>query len=105
MKNDEITPAKTWEKMPDVAPDNLPVGEMENEKLTTKSEKIDDGEIPFIPNLIAKTRPEGSEEENEPHPFEEKMKKVFTGASTTIGDLAIETPAPIIKDDPYREMI
>ncbi|MBI3634315.1 MAG: hypothetical protein HY228_01710, partial [Candidatus Yonathbacteria bacterium] len=29
-------PAKTWEKMPDVAPDNLPVGEEKNEKLKTE---------------------------------------------------------------------
>ena len=125
---EKITPTKTWEKMPDVAPDNLPVGgekvESEklkvesweqggdggNEKLKTKNEKIiDEVEIPFIPNLIAKTRPEGSGEEDEPHPFEEKMKKVFTGTSTTIGDLAIETPSPksdiSLSSDPYREPI
>ena len=92
-------PAKTWEKMLDVAPENLPVG--------------DESEISFIPTLIPKTRLADTNavagEEGEPHPFEEKMKKVFTGAGATMGDLAIETPAQekniSISSDPYREQI
>ncbi|MBI3634308.1 MAG: hypothetical protein HY228_01670 [Candidatus Yonathbacteria bacterium] len=97
-------PSKTWEKMPDVAPDNLPVGEEKNEKL--KTEEIRGGEISPIPTLIQKTRPGGDESEEtagETHPFEEKMKKVFTGAAISIGELVIETPPPMTKNDPYRE--
>lgn len=66
---------------------------------------------PSIPNMALRTEDRTPNEEV--HPFEEKMKKVFTGASANIGDLAIETPAPQIPSapparlnhDPYREAI
>lgn len=105
---EKVTPAKTWEKMPDVAPDNLPIGGVEN-NLPAQARKRDEGEISPIPTLIPKTRLEGGESEEELHPFEEKMKKVFTGSPTSIGDLALETPTPekniLIESDPYREPI
>lgn len=88
-------PAKTLEKMPDIAPDNLPTGE-EVENLV-------------MPNLTPKPAPEekiGGKEEA--HPFEEKMKKVFTGTGAAIEDLAIETPIErkiSVSNDPYREPI
>lgn len=84
-------------QMSDVAPDNLPTGEEES----------------FLPNLAPKTKAEGEEST---HPFEEKMKKVFTAGQQSMGDLAIE-PAPqativqapkapsVNQADPYREPI
>lgn len=72
------TPARTWEKEPDVAPDNLPTAE-EPES--------------FLPPIPQK-------KESEPlvwdithtptHPFEEKMKKVFTAGQQSMGDFSIE---------------
>lgn len=81
----------------DVAPDNLPTGEEES----------------FLPNLAPKT---STETEGVTHPFEEKMKKVFTAGQQSMGDLSIE-PAPqasaeqapkappVYRADPYREAI
>lgn len=84
-------------QMSDVAPDNLPTGETES----------------FLPNLAPKTNV-GTE--GEVHPFEEKMKRVFTAGQQSMGDLAIEPSPqatavqspkapPVYKADPYREAI
>lgn len=91
----------------DVAPDNLPVGE----------------EIaPLIPLIPAKAPNLEAEPPSEPaHPFEEKMKKVFTAGQQSMGDLTIGAAAPasvepqappqapnaprIYHADPYREPI
>lgn len=95
----EIPDIKTI-KAPDVAPDNLPTDE-EGESL-----------LPPIPLKF------GAEGVSAPaHPFEEKMKKVFTAGQQSLGDLAIEPPSqtssptqapkapPIFHADPYREPI
>ena len=90
---------KVWEKTPDVAPDNLPTAE---------------GDESLLPPIPLKF---GSEEGPQTHPFEEKMKKVFTAGQQSMGELAIEppraessstqTPNPprIYHADPYRETI
>lgn len=82
----------------DVAPDNLPTGETES----------------FLPNLAPKTV---AETEEPTHPFEEKMKRVFTAGQQSMGDLTIEpapqatvaqapkTPPVSRTADPYREPI
>jgi len=71
-------------RMPDVAPDNLPTNE--------ESESFLPPLLPKNPNLETQ-RP--SEEVVLPtHPFEEKMKKVFTAGQQSLGDLAIESSAP-----------
>lgn len=53
------------------APDNLPTGKTES----------------FLPNLAPKTV---AETEEPTHPFEEKMKRVFTAGQQSMSDLAIE---------------
>lgn len=90
-------PAKVWEKTPDVAPDNLPTAE---------------GDESLLPPIPLKF---GSQEEVPAHPFEEKMKKVFTAGQQSMGELTIEPPSPqpttapnaprIYHADPYREVI
>lgn len=102
---------KVNEKMPDVAPENLPTEE---------------GGESFLPPIPSKFGAVG--EEIPAHPFEEKMRKVFTAGQQSLGDLAIEprlpgAPAPtsvvplvphvpnvpptppIYQADPYREAI
>lgn len=79
----------------DIAPDNLPV-----------AEEVE----PLIPPIPAKISPAPSSEPA--HPFEEKMKKVFTAGQQTMGEFTLEAPAPqtpkappIYHADPYREPI
>lgn len=87
-------------RRPDVAPKNLPTEE---------------GTESFLPPIPLKF---GAEGVSAPvHPFEEKMKKVFTAGQQSLGDLAIEPPSqtpsltqapkapPIYHADPYREAI
>ncbi|MDO8604109.1 MAG: hypothetical protein Q7K40_01750 [bacterium] len=94
----------------DIAPDNLPV-----------AEEV----LPLIPPLQPKTlslsrmepRSAHVEKEEAPHPFEEKMKRVFTAGKQEMGELAIEPPTaqmggnePLppsrpLRADPYREAI
>lgn len=78
-------PPRSGEKITDVAPGNLPIEE------TTSS---------FLPNLAPKTMrqalPEGES------PFEEKMKKVFTGSTPQGANLSAVGSA---QADPYREPI
>ncbi len=87
-------------RRPDVAPDNLPT---------------DEGGESLLPPIPLRF---GTDEKETPaHPFEEKMKKVFTAGQQSLGDLAIEpsSPAssstqapkapPIFHADPYREPI
>lgn len=99
-------PPRVWKKESNIAPDNLPTGEpLETEPL-----------IPPIPpkNTV-------STSETPTHPFEEKMKRVFTAGAQSIEDLSIEpsspqsapmpTPSPTPTTprpaafDPYREPI
>lgn len=88
-------PTRTLEKMLDVAPDNLPIAEPP-EYLT-----------PPIPSKSANLEVEPPSE----HPFEEKMKRVFTAGQQSMGELTLEpaapaTPAPArLAHDPYREAI
>ncbi|MCK9344715.1 MAG: hypothetical protein M0P64_01160 [Candidatus Pacebacteria bacterium] len=98
------TQVRTWEKTPEVVPDNLPT---------------EDAAESFLPNLTPKTVAQTettTTAEPEGHPFEEKMKKVFTAGQQSMGELAIEqtvpatsTPErnapPIYHTDPYREPI
>ena len=96
-------PPRVWEKTPDIAPDNLPTEE------TTES---------FLPNLTPKTVSQTPSDGV--HPFEQKMKQVFTGSIPANGDLVLETPSPSPTQtlpeqklvaqaprpaDPYREPI
>lgn len=99
-----LAPFRVWEREPDIAPDNLPTAE-ETE--------------PLIPPIPPKTTT--SSNESPAHPFEEKMKRVFTAGAQSIEDLSIEpslpqsapasTPAPALTTprpatfDPYREPI
>lgn len=95
-----IQPERVWEKSPDVAPDNLPVGEAEGIEETSA-----------FPKLIPKTRHGDNESVVVPHPFEEKMKKVFTSGGADISELSLppisgtqDAPRRIV-NDPYREAI
>lgn len=94
---------RSLERMPDIAPDNLPTGEIQSQALEEK---------PLIPPLKPKMRPADDAEEVESedvHPFEEKMKKVFTGGTADMGDLALSPTPPSQAvtsraiNDPYRE--
>lgn len=93
-------PATKSFQSPDVAPENLPTYE-EGDSL--------------LPPIPLKFDAEGVSAPA--HPFEEKMKKVFTAGQQSLGDLAIEPPSqassptqapkapPIFHTDPYREPI
>ncbi len=75
----EIQPPKQamlLEKAPDIAPENLPI------------EKVAES---FLPYLIPKVTPPDSVPV---HPFEEKMKQVFTSTPAEIGNIAL---APLEK--------
>lgn len=99
-EDDVVTTEKTRTQMPDVAPDNLPTEE---------------GGEPLIPPIPSKFG--RGEAEIPSHPFEEKMKKVFTAGQQSMGELTLEAPAqktpspqapktpPIYQADPYREAI
>lgn len=95
-------PATPLARMRDVAPDNLPTGEIQGKDLESDALK---------PGLGSKMRPADDAEaveSGEAHPFEVKMKKVFTGGTADMGELAIETPASPagrVTNDPYREPI
>lgn len=94
---------RTWEKEPDIAPDNLPTDEEPGSFLPPipqKPPKADAG-VPSWDITPA-------------HPFEEKMKKVFTAGQQSMGELAIEPSTPQVAPpdtsrtyhaDPYREPI
>lgn len=114
-------PQKEWGRMPDVAPDNLPTGE-EAEPL-----------IPPIPQKVSLSETPPNWDITPTHPFEEKMKKVFTAGQQSVGDFTLEparqnfpqenlggpvapqalTPTPVtpepaasnISHDPYREPV
>lgn len=85
------------------APDNLPVAE--------PPEYLTPPLAPKSANL--EVEPPSEEESTEPaHPFEEKMKRVFTGGQQTMGDLTLTPAAPQVPtatqpshSDPYREAI
>ncbi len=73
----EIQPpeqALLLEKAPDVAPKNFP---------------IEKGPESFLPSLIPKVTPPDSVPV---HPFEEKMKMVFTGTAAEIGNIVLAPP-------------
>lgn len=140
---DQPQAQRMWEKMPEVIPDNLPTGQGADEfKEISRENGSEKGEEPlFTPRIIPaspagqsgestaggfhpKTRPsdEFREEEFTRNPFEEKMKKVFTGGIVDRGELAFEQPSssvniqqparspmdppfPRAVNDPYREPI
>lgn len=118
-----LAPAKEWGRMPDVAPDNLPTGEEEAGPL-----------LPPIPQKSSPSETPPSWDITPTHPFEEKMKKVFTAGQQSMSDLTLEparqnspqenlggtvapqAPAPVtptsspsntpsISHDPYREPV
>ena len=74
----EEDPSKDQEKSVDTAPDNLPTGDIEE---------------PLFPPIPAKTTV-SPVVEGPIHPFEEKMKMVFTAGQQSLGELTLETPAP-----------
>ncbi|MGB2580138.1 MAG: hypothetical protein WBC83_00390 [Minisyncoccia bacterium] len=96
-------PTRVWEKEPDIAPDNLPTSE-EPESF-----------LPPIPPKNPRVETEVPSWDITPtHPFEEKMKKVFTAGQQSMGDLTIEPATPQVAQpdtsrtyhaDPYREPI
>lgn len=94
------------------APDNLPTGEVtvNSQQSIVNSEE----NAPLIPPLAPKMRPADdveATESGETHPFEEKMKKVFTGGTADMGELAFSPTPPASPtpprsiNDPYREPI
>lgn len=98
-------PSRPLERMPDIAPDNLPT----EEDVASQRES----ETSLMPKLTPKMRPSddvGAGEEL--HPFEEKMKKVFTSGGADISNLELPpigsappvTPRPSASD-PYREPV
>lgn len=104
-------PSRSLEKMPDIAPDNLPTGE----EVESGKSKVENGEdAPLMPKLTPKMRPSDdveAVESGETHPFEEKMKKVFTSGGADIRNLELPpigsvpvTPRPSVSD-PYREPV
>lgn len=96
-------PQRIWEREPDIAPDNLP------------TDKEHESFLPPIPQKPTKADTDVPSWEITPtHPFEEKMKKVFTAGQQSMGDLTIEPATPQVTQpdttrtyhaDPYREPI
>lgn len=96
-------PQRVWEREPDIAPDNLPTDEEQ------------DSFLPPIPQKPPKADAGVPSWDITPaHPFEEKMKKVFTAGQQSMGDLTIEPATPQVAQpdtsrtyhaDPYREPI
>ncbi len=104
-------------QMPDLAPDNLPTNEDELENLRPESESF---LPPLKPKVVPVSRTSAEEGVIIPtHPFEEKMKEVFTVGHQSINNIAVEPSAlesssastqtpkapPIPHADPYREPI
>lgn len=96
-------PAKKWVREPDVAPDNLPTAGAE------ETEPLFPPIPPKTPKLETIPPSEGSDTA---HPFEEKMKQVFTAGQQSIEELVIEPPKAQVPEpprihhtDPYREPI
>lgn len=106
-----VAPSRPLERMSDIAPDNLPTGE---EVESGKSKVENEEDAPLMPKLTPKMRPSDDVEAAESdgtHPFEEKMKKVFTSGGADISNLELPpiggvpvTPRSSIPD-PYREPI
>ncbi|OHA80018.1 MAG: hypothetical protein A2747_00965 [Candidatus Yonathbacteria bacterium RIFCSPHIGHO2_01_FULL_44_41] len=111
-------------KAPDVAPDNLPVAEETEPLLPLVPFKLDEESTePLIPPIPPKTphleASLPSEVAEPPHPFEEKMKQVFTAGMQPMvapkNELMTETQTPSVYNntikpltphvDPYREPI
>lgn len=99
---EELAPtARMWERISGAAPENLPIHEEA---------------MPLIPPLSQKN-PSLGDESLPSHPFEEKMKQVFTGAQQSMSDFALEPATPkrspqeesktssTYHADPYREPI
>lgn len=117
MEQAEVPPVLPVQDVPivppislDVPPDNLPVAEEVAPLMPPIPSKA--------PNLEVEPPSEGGVEPA--HPFEEKMKKVFTAGQQSMGDLTIEPttsssivpavpdvppPPRIYHADPYREPI
>ena len=101
--------ARQWEKVPSVAPDNLPTGQDSDIETLGNS---------FMPQLTPKNPPEVAPAitPEPPHPFEEKMQKVFTAGAPAMENFELEntveekpksvivTARPAVHD-PYREPI
>jgi len=104
-------------RMPDVAPDNLPTGEIAEPLLPP---------IPLKPSPLDVGRPSNETPLNwditPTHTFEEKMKKVFTTGQQSMGDLTLDPSSPSVvplvptvpnvpppprtyRADPYREAV
>ena len=78
------------------APDNLPVADVP-EYLTPP--------IPPKPSPLDVQHPKEEEGTEPAHPFEEKMKRVFTAGQQSMGDLTLEPVTPHTSYDSYREPI
>lgn len=81
-------PTRTWGKTLDVAPDNLPTAEAEEPESF----------LPPIPPKNIQVEPT----ETPAHPFEEKMKRVFTAGEQSMGELTLE-PSP--KNIPQENLV
>lgn len=89
------------------APDNLPVAEAPEYLVPSIPSKTS-----VLESRLKGAPPREEESEEEAHPFEEKMKRVFTGGQQTMGDLTLTPAAPQVPtatqpshSDPYREPI
>ncbi|MEK7569081.1 MAG: hypothetical protein AAB497_03130 [Patescibacteria group bacterium] len=90
------------------APDNLPVAEIPEYLVPPIPPKTADPEALLEVRLL-EVRPPN--EEAPAHPFEEKMKRIFTAGRQSMGDLTLAPVAPQAPStahtpyDPYREAI
>lgn len=89
------------------APDNLPIAEAPEYLVPPIPSKTS-----ILESRLKGASPREEESEEEVHPFEEKMKRVFTAGQQAMGDLTLTPTAPQVPtatqpshSDPYREPI
>lgn len=111
-----VEPQKIWEKVPSVIPENLPTGEVIPSMVLPEQAQhtVPPASGPLSQTL---TPSNTTSVDNQLHPFEEKMKKVFTGGVVDRGGLVLDQKTPPIEStpigvsvarpahDPYREPI
>lgn len=110
-----VAPRSVWEKKPEVIPENLPTGEIAVPQVVAE---ITQSTIPtpLVPSPSEQLQSGILGTNEQTHPFEEKMKKVFTGGVVDRGGLVLDqkqTGEPVLtgepikrpSHDPYREPI
>jgi hypothetical protein len=106
---------RVWEKKPEVVPDNLPTGEIVSQNIVPMRSENNIPSFP-TPTPHEQTVNNTPNKDGQTHPFEEKMKKVFTGGVVDRGSLVLDQKSandsvlPNILSgrpahDPYREPI